>query len=143
MKQNYLFLMLIFSALFSAQSVSASKLLQYCNSQNINSITHELIQLGFQTKTDNSEGYPIYQFAKKSSRGLESIEISKNSELFMFVYKTNAEVYEILKSKLLLPSFSYAYAYRNTKYYENGKMRIGLNDSYNIFSIFKPLKLTL
>lgn len=140
MKRIYLFLMLIISAQFSAQSISASKLLQYGNSQNINSIKQELIQLGFQTKTDNSEGYPIYQFAKKSSHGVETVEISKNSELFMFVYKTNSEVYQILKNKLLLPSFSYAYAYKNTKYYENSQMRIGLNDNNNILSIFKPLK---
>ena len=81
-----------------------------------------------------------YQFAKKSSHGVETVEISKNSELFMFVYKTNSEVYQILKNKLLLPSFSYAYAYKNTKYYENSQMRIGLNDNNNILSIFKPLK---
>lgn len=140
MKKTYLFLMILITALMSAQSISASKLLQYANSQNISTISKELIQLGFQTRTDNSEGYPIYQFAKKTSRGVENIEMGKNSELFMFTYKTTHSIYEILKNKLLTSDFQYAYGYKNVKFYENGKLRIGANDVNGIISIFKPLK---
>ena len=87
---------------YFAQFISASRLLYYANNQNIGTITKELKQLGFQTRMDNSEGYAIYQFAKKTSRGVEKIEMGKNSELFMFTYKPEFSVYEILKNKLLI-----------------------------------------
>lgn len=130
----------LFPVLFSAQSISASKLLDYANSQNIATITKELTQLGFQTRTDNSECYPIYQFAKKTSRGVEKIEMGKNSELFMFTYKPDSTVYEILKNKILTSEFEFSYKYKNAKYYENGYLRIGEDDFSGVISIFKPLK---
>ena len=133
-------ILILFPIFFSAQSISASKILDYANSQNISLITKELKQLGFQTKTDNSEGYPIYQFAKKTSRGIENIEMAKNTELFMFTYKPANDVYNIIKDKILTSDFQFAYNYKNSKYYENGKMRIGANDVSGIISVFKPLK---
>ena len=140
MNKIILYLLVILPSIFMAQSISASKLLQYGNSQNISIISKELKQLGFQSKTDNSEGYSIYQFAKKTSRGLEKIEMSKNSELFMFVYEAEHSVYEILKNKILTADFKYAYSYKNAQYYEDGRMRIGADDKNGIISIFKPLK---
>lgn len=140
MKKIYFYLLVFLPILFSAQSISASKILDYANFQNISLITNELKQLGFQTKTDNSEGYPIYQFVKKTSRGVEKIEMGKNSELFMFTYKPEYSVYKVLKSKMLTSDFQYRYSYKNTKYYENGKLRIGADDVNGIISIFKPLK---
>ena len=133
-------ILILFPIFFSAQSISASKILDYANSQNISLITKELKQLGFQTKTDNSEGYPIYQFAKKTSRGIENIEMAKNTELFMFTYKPANDVYNIIKDKILTSDFQFAYNYKNTKYYENGRMRIGVDDTNGIISVFKPLK---
>lgn len=126
--------------LYFAQSVSASRLFYYTNIQNIGAISKELKQLGFQIKTDNSEGYSIYQFTKKSPRAVENIEMGKNSELFMFTYKPEFSVYKVLKSKMLTSDFQYAYSYKNAKYYENGKLRIGADDVNGIISIFKPLK---
>ena len=140
MKKTYLFLMMLIVTFISAQSISASKLLHYSNSQNISTISKDLKQLGFQTRTDNSEGYLIYQFVKKKSRGIEKVEMGKNSELFMFTYKTDRSIYEILKNKLLSTDYQYAYGYKNVKYYENGKLRIGADDVNGIISIFKPLK---
>lgn len=81
----------------------------------------------------------MYQFVKKTSRGLEKIEMGKNSELFMFVYKSESAVYEILKSKILTSDFKYSYSYKNAKYYQNEEMRIGADDKNKIISIFKPL----
>ena len=133
-------ILILFPIFFSAQSISASKILDYANSQNISLITKELKQLGFQTKTDNSEGYPIYQFAKKTSRGIENIEMAKNTELFMFTYKPANDVYNIIKDKILTSDFQFAYNYKNSKYYENGRMRIGVDDTNGIISVFKPLK---
>lgn len=133
-------ILILFPIFFSAQSISASKILDFANSQNISLITKELKQLGFQTKTDNSEGYPIYQFAKKTSRGIENIEMAKNTELFMFTYKPANDVYNIIKDKILTSDFQFAYNYKNTKYYENGRMRIGVDDTKGIISVFKPLK---
>ena len=140
MKKIYFYLLVFLPIVFSAQSISASRLLYYANYQNISSITKELKQLGFQTKTDNSEGYPIYQFAKKTSRGIENIEMAKNTELFMFTYKPANDVYNIIKDKILTSDFQFAYNYKNTKYYENGRMRIGVDDTNGIISVFKPLK---
>ena len=140
MKKIYFYLLVFLPIVFSAQSISASRLLYYANYQNISSITKELKQLGFQTKTDNSEGYPIYQFAKKTSRGIENIEMAKNTELFMFTYKPANDVYNIIKDKILTSDFQFAYNYKNTKYYENGRMRIGVDDTKGIISVFKPLK---
>lgn len=140
MKKALIYFLLTLPLIFTGQSLSASKLLQYGNLQNSSIITKELQQLGFQTKTDSSEGYPIYQFTKKTSRGLERIEMGNNSELFMFIYKSESAVYEILKSKILTSDFKYSYSYKNAKYYENEKMRIGADDKNGIISIFKPLK---
>ena len=140
MRKIYFYLLICLPILFSAQSISASRILYYANYQNISSITKELKQLGFQTKTDNSEGYPIYQFAKKTSRGIEKIEMGKNTELFMFTYKPANDAYNIIKDKILTSDFQFAYNYKNGKYYENGKMRIGINDTTGIISAFKPLK---
>ena len=140
MRKIFTIFLMVVSVITFGQSLCASKLLQFASSQNISIITKELKQLGFQTRTDNSEGYPIYQFAKKTSRGLEKIEMGNNSELFMFIYKSESAVYEILKSKILTSDFKYSYSYKNTKYYENEKMRIGVDDKNGIISIFKPLK---
>lgn len=140
MKKIYFYILVFLPFVIAAQSISASKLLSYANSQNINIITKELKQIGFQTKTDNSEGYPIYQFLKKTSKGTESIEMGKNTELFMFTYKPSVDVYIIIKNKILTPDFQFAYSYKNANYYENGNMRIGANDISGIISVFKPLK---
>lgn len=140
MKKLLFYVLVMLPLLFTAQSISASKFLQYTNSQNVALISKELKHLGFQTRTDNSEGYPIYQFAKKSTRGIEKIEIGKNSELFMFTYKAEYSVYEILKNKILTSDYQYSYSYKNTKYYENGNMRIGIDDTNGIISAFKTLK---
>ena len=140
MKKIYFYLLVFMPMFYFAQSISASRLLYYANNQNIGTITKELKQLGFQTRMDNSEGYAIYQFAKKTSRGVEKIEMGKNSEIFMFTYKPEFSVYEILKNKLLTSDYHYTYSYKNTKYYENGRMRIGVDDTNGIISVFKPLK---
>lgn len=66
--------------------------------------------------------------------------MGKNSELFMFVYMPEYSVYEILKNKILTPDFKYSYSYKNSKYYENWKIRVGINDVGGIISVFEPLK---
>ena len=140
MKKLYSYLLVFLPIVFSAQSISASRLFTYSNSQNIEIISKELEQLGFQTRMDNSEGYPIYQFAKKTTRGTERNDIGSNSELFMVIYRPEKSIYEILKTKILTPDFKYSYVYKNAKYFENNFMRIGADDVNGIISIFKPLK---
>ncbi len=140
MKKILLYLLVSFPIFLTAQSISASKILQYASSQNIFTISSELKQLGFQTRTDNSEGYPIYQFAKKTSRGVEKLEVGRNSELFMLTYKADYAVYKILKNKILTSDYQHSYNYRNAKYYENGYTRVGVDDINGIISVFKPIK---
>ncbi|AZA52759.1 hypothetical protein [Chryseobacterium sp. G0201] len=139
-KYLHLYLLLFLPLLYTSQSISASKLLDYINIQNSETITKELKQLGFQTRVDNSEGYPIYRFAKETSRGIEKIEVGKNTELFMITYRPEYTAYEILRNKILTSDFQYAYSYKSTKYYENSTMRIGADNTNGIISVFKQLK---
>lgn len=140
MKKISILFLLMFSIISYSQSISASRILYFASSQNIDAIIKELKQLGFKTRTDNSEGYTIYQFLKKTRRGVEQVEMGKNTELFMFTYKPEYSVYSILKGKILTSDFKYSYSYKNTKYYENGKTRIGDDETKGIISVFKPLK---
>ncbi len=140
MKKISILFLLMFSIISYSQSISASRILYFASSQNIDAIIKELKQLGFKTRTENSEGYTIYQFLKKTRRGVEQVEMGKNTELFMFTYKPEYSVYSILKGKILTSDFKYSYSYKNTKYYENGKTRIGDDETKGIISVFKPLK---
>lgn len=126
----------LFSQGFYSQSLSASKILNFTNSQNIKLISNELKQKGFVLKVRNKGGFTFYDFNKQE----EVISITRNDELFMVVYKCNFSVFQVMKSKLLTPDFVYSYNYKNNDYYENSKMRIGVNNLNGIISVFKPLK---
>lgn len=127
---------MLFSISFS-QSLSVTKVVGYASESNMNVITQDLQQKGFSLKKSTAEGYPMYSFKKSNG---EVINVTRNDELRMVVYKPSYEVYKVFKNKLLTKEFQFAYSYRNNDYYESNFMRIGANDINGIISIFKPLK---
>ena len=125
-----------------AQSVSASRILNILDSQSLVKIKSELVELGFTYMGEETDyNVQINSFMKSGRMGREHIEVDKNSELFMLVYKpANKDLYNILKSKLLTSEFKYSYGYKDDKFYESDFMRIGIKDKSNIISFFVALK---
>ena len=144
MKQFYLFFaitLLSFSAY--GQSVSASKIISFLESQNNTEITQNLKTLGFVFKGKSKVigNFYEYMFYSTTDYGTELLSISQNDELFGVVYKlANSNFFNSLKEKLLTSEFGYAYSYKNTKYYESTNMRIGVNSESRILSFFVALK---
>ena len=136
MKHFYFLLLLMASAVYSAQSISASKMLFFVNLQNPSKISTELKKLGFLSSIKDKGEFTMYEYKK----GSEYLTITRNDELFMVVYRPSYSAYSVLKSKLLTGDYVYAYNYKNNDYYENSKMRIGVNELNGIISLFKPLK---
>lgn len=136
MRQFLKIILTLLPIAISSQSLSASKLYEYANFQNIQAISKELKIKGFVTSSKIRDGYKINDFKKAS----EQLWISSNDELFMVIYKPSYTIYILLKEKLLTDEFAYAYTYNNNKYYETKEIRLGFNDLNGIISIFKPLK---
>lgn len=138
---------IIFSAMFLCtistfgQSVSASKILNFLNSQNTTTIGADLKKVGFTFKGKSEfDGFTEFSYLKNGNYGLEKINIGYNDELFSVVYKTSPEAFNGYKAKLLTSDFQYTYSFKNSKYYENENMRIGINEVSNIISCFVKLK---
>ena len=125
-----------------AQSVSATKILNILENQNLAKIKTELVGLGFKQMGKATDyNVQINSFMKSDRMGREHIELGKNSELFMFVYKpANKDLYNALKTKLLTSDFKYSYSYKDDKFYETDFMRTGAKDKYGIISFFVALK---
>lgn len=142
MKNTITLLFIIFcNCSVFGQSVSASKILNFLNSQNTTTIGAELKKVGFTFKgKSNFDGYTEYAYNKNGLYGLEKFNITLNDELFAISYKTSPEAFQAYKIKLLTNDFVYAYEMRNNKYYENGNMRIGINENSSIISLFVKLK---
>lgn len=125
-----------------SQSISSTKIYSFLESQNQNLIIKTLIERGFtyqeKNKTDNSISLTTY--IKNGSLGKEIFSIGSNDELFMIVYHPTTKAYNSLKEIFLKSDFKYAYKYGNTKYFENGSMRIGSNDIIENLSFFCNLK---
>ncbi len=141
--KNTITLLFILFCSFSVfgQSVSASKILNFLNSQNTTTIGAELKKVGFTFKgKSNFDGNTEYSYYKNGRFGLEKFNVTSNDELFSIVYKTSPEAFQAYKHKLLTNDFEYAYEMRNNKYYENGSMRIGINENSSIISLFVKLK---
>lgn len=142
MKNYLIILMLLISKMLVAQSISASKILSVLENQNFIKVKSELTELGFKSMGDETDyNINILSFQKSDRLGREHIEIGKNSELFMFVYKPVSKAYfNSLKEKMLTSDFKYSYTHKNAKYYETSVMRLGINESASIISFFVPLK---
>ena len=142
MKQIIIFLT-IFLCTTSAfgQSVSASKILNFLDSQNTSAIGTELKKVGFTFKGKSQfDGFTEFSYQKSGKYGLEKINIGFNDELFSVVYKTSQDAFNAYRTKLLTDDFQHAYNFKNTQYYENGSMRIGINKTSYIISCFVKLK---
>ena len=107
MKTILLLLFIGFSGQIVAQSLSASQIVSALNSQNNSKIENELKSLGFKlmSKEDNN-GLQSTSYMKSSTYGAEHLEITKNHELFMFVYKPETkEIFRTLKEIWLTSEF--------------------------------------
>jgi len=125
------------------QSVSASKIISFIESQNKTEITQKLKILDFTYKGESEiiGNLKEYKFYTTSKYGTELISIGQNDELFFVTYKlANSNFFNSLEEKLLTSKFQYAYSYKNTKYYESSNMRIGVDIKNNILSFFVALK---
>lgn len=143
MRQLYVFLAIVlFSFSSYGQSVSASKILTFLTSQNVSNIKSELTSSGFKSLGQKRDyNIEIQSFMKSDRLGKEHIEIGKNSELFMLVYRpVSKEYFTALKSKLLTSDFVYAYELKNNRFYESENMRIGVNTQSGLLSFFVALK---
>lgn len=126
----------------NAQSISASKIINYLGSQKQTEISADLLQLGFiQTEKKETTMFKGYAYTKKSSYGIENFNLAVNDELFSIIYKpATSDIYSAIKEKMLTKDFIYSYSYQATKYYESSNMRIGANDTNKIISFFVKLK---
>lgn len=143
MKQLFFFVgIVLISSSTYGQSLSASKILTFLESQNTTEIITELNSSGFKSIGQESDyNIGIQSFIKSDRLGKEHIELGNNNELFMIIYKpVSKEYFTALKSKLLTSEFIYAYELKNNKYYESKNMRIGVNTKSNILSFFVALK---
>jgi len=131
--------MCIFTSLMcNAQSISASKIMKYIENQKQTEIAKELLSMGFvYDGKETNNNMTMYSYSKKANNGLEKLTIGYNDELFIVHYKpTTNEIYSSIKEKMLTSDFGYSYSYKTTKYYENGSMRIGVNDTSKSISFF-------
>lgn len=146
MKTSYylslLFFVLAFTNNTNAQSVSASKILNYLENQKQTEISNALIKAGFQSdgKETNYNG-TLYSYHKAGTYGLEKFSFGYTEELFSIIYKPASNFYSAMKEKMLTSDFVYSYSYKETKYYENGSMRIGVNDVAKTISFFVILNM--
>ena len=144
MKNTYFLLVTIFSVYLSslsAQSISSTKIYEYLNIQNSKTISMDIESKGFQFKgTAKAPNGNVNHYAKDSSYGHEKFSLFSNDELFAVVYKPGREYYESYKERMLTSDFKYSYSSGKDKYYENGKIRIGINSDDGILSFFADLK---
>lgn len=146
MKYLYTIISLIISLGIStntnAQSISASKIINYLDSQKQSEISSDLLRLGFVlTEKKETAMFTGRAYTKKSGYGIESLNLAVNDELFSIIYKpATSDIYSAIKEKMLTKDFIYSYSYQVTKYYESSNMRIGINDTSKTISFFVTLK---
>jgi len=144
MKKVYLLitsLLLISGFIVNAQSISASKIFKYLDSQDIVEISKNLkdlqfISLGKETQYNST----MYSYKKIGSYGVEQVGIGFGEELFSVIYTPEKSFYFSMKEKMISKNFVYSYSHNNSKYYESDDMRIGINDVTGIISFFVKLK---
>ncbi len=123
---------LLFTGLLYGQSISASKIHEFLNSQNVKSISDYLTTKDFVYQNDI--------LIKKGAYGYEALSFFKNDELFGIAYQPAGEFYSSYKEKLLTPDLKYVYQGGGNEYYENNDMRIGVNNTTKMITFFKALK---
>lgn len=126
-----------------AQSVSASKIYEFLESQNPKQILKDITAKGFKYKSDllmSDYGFNAKAYQKNASLGTEYFTVGNNDELFIIIYRPILKAYSGYKEKLLTSDFKYSYLYKNIKYYENSFMRIGINDKTGDLSFFSKNK---
>jgi len=125
------------------QSISASKIFEFLQHQQTSKIVADLTSKQFKymtTNTNSSYGITLKEYSKEGSLGKENFTFGKNNELFMIIYHpATSATFEAYKTKFLTADFGYAYSYKDTKYFENGSMRIGINEVRCNLSFFCKL----
>lgn len=125
----------------NAQSISASKIFKYLDSQDITEISKDLKTLQFVSLgTGTQYNSTMYSYKKTGNYGVEEFSIVSNAELFSVLYKPVKSFYLSMKEKMLTSDFIYSYSHNSTKYYESSSTRIGVNDVSGIISFFVELK---
>lgn len=142
MKTLILLMLIALSSQVYGQSISASQIITILNSQNNSKVEDNLKSMGFKFMSkEEDNGIQISSYMKSGRYGSEHLELGRNKELYMFVYKpASSDFYEALKEKFLTSEFQYSYTFKNAKYYETTEMRLGINNSSSIISFFVPLK---
>lgn len=141
MKSTYFVLLTIFHySCLEAQSISATKIYEYLVLQNTSSISKDIESKGFVYKTSaKAPNGNFSYYVKDSSYGHEACSLMSNDELFGIIYKPDRKYFESYKEKMLTSDFNYSYSVGKDKYYENGKLRIGINGEDGILSFFSDL----
>lgn len=136
-KMIFIFLTTIFINYAYSQSFSASQLLNMVNSKNKDFVIESSTSKGFEYESNKSEyNVSVVLYSLKGKYGQEEIGVMKSDELFGVIYQSTKVFYSALKEKLLTEDFVYVYSGGGNKYYENHKMRIGVNDNAGIISLF-------
>jgi len=120
-----------------SQSFSASQVMNMVSSKDKESVIKLVTEKGFTYKSNKTDyNISLVSYTFKGTYGQEEIGIMKSDELFGIVYQPVKTFYSSLKEKLLTADFVYVYSGGGNKYYENHKMRIGVNDIAGIISLF-------
>lgn len=140
-KATVLFLFVLSYSFIYSQSISVSRIYSFLKTQDQKAIVNELVSKGFSFSEKTTDyGITTKIYSKTGSYGKEGFTIGFNNELFLIVYHPVPSYYSSLKEKVLTSDFVYAYKNGNAKYYENGSMRIGINDIQGNVSFFVKLK---
>jgi DNA polymerase III delta subunit len=131
-------LMLAMSCSFvNSQSISVGRVYSFLKTQDQKAIVKELVSNGFSFSEKTTDyGISTKIYSKTGSYGKEGFTIGFNNDLFLILYHPAPSYYSSLKEKVLTSDFVYAYKNGNAKYYENGSMRIGINDTQGNVSFY-------
>ena len=121
-----------------AQSISVSKLYHILKTQDNNTIKTILKNNGF-TYSHIENDVKFYKKNQNSITEEELFAYGHNDELYYIMYVPKKSLYNTYKNLLLTPDFKYSYGDELDKYYENGKVRLGLSED-NMFLLFVNLR---
>ncbi|MEI8203361.1 MAG: hypothetical protein WCH34_10145 [Bacteroidota bacterium] len=138
---SIIILITFFSTFTYSQSISVSRIYTFLETQNQKAIVRELVSKGFSFSEKSTDyGMTMKTYIKTGSYGKERLVIGFNDELFLIIYNPTTSFYSTLKEKVLTSDFEYAYKHGDAKFYENGSMRIGINDKIGNVYFYVKLK---
>lgn len=132
----------IISICSNGQSINASQLLDLLTQKDIEYTSTLLKKAGFEFHGISKEyGTELHTYKFEGSYGIENFAFGKIGELFGISYQLeDKDFYNILKSKFLDPRMVFAYEAKGAKYYESADMRVGVNDTGHVLSLFIALE---